>query len=791
MTRAARWVRLALWVFAVSVVVGGCGFSLAGEGDVVITGTELEGGVGPRTGDRSDLFDVNPKDLTFDERAGTPVTFTVKLTQAPTASVTIPLRIAPTDRLAIEPASLVITPDNWEAPQTVTVRMPTTNTLVDPSTFTAVLDTVTSADANYSGANPVDVKIFFKDANDAIIVSPRQTPTGENYKVSEEGTETKLFVELGAKPAQNVTVTCRVGADVTNPAAPGDGKDELSLSEASAPPASDAGPAPSDAGATFGSEVVFVFPRGYEGKPMELRVRGLDDAAADGNRTVAVDCSATSDDPLFEGRVAPPVLIDNIDNDSANLLVSTTTLTNVSENGTTATFTARLATQPAADVTLIVETLDATEASIAGSTSRNFVFTTSNWQTAQTITITGVDDAVTDGDIGFSIRITPSSTDPNYNLSADAGVGLGTLVVAGTNLDNEVASIVTSTNSITTTEAAAGTQTINVKLGAQPTSNVRILVTSSNAAEGAVTTGATLDFTPANWDQNQPVIVTGQDDAFDDGNVGYSVTLAIDDANTPDAKYKAVANKVVSGTNTDNDAAGVTTSPSALSLTEGGAANPFMVVLNSRPVGTVVVKLSPPASALPPSLGVNTSAAVTLTFDTNNWNIAQPASFSIPQDCFSDSPSIPISVTIESSGTDAVYKGAGVPTTDVSITPTDDEPAPTISVSPLNLPALVKGGSTTQITVTLTTRPRTNVTLPIASSQTMNATVAGPDVAGSITFLASDTSCPPPAQIITVTSGPRTGNGDYTVLINADTSVSTDSDYRNANPSDPTGNTTN
>ncbi len=43
-------------------------------------------------------------------------------------------------------------------------------------------------------------------------------------------------------------------------------------------------------------------------------------------------------------------------------------------------------------------------------------FTTANWNIAQQVTVTGVDDAINDGDQNYSIILnSASSTDANYN----------------------------------------------------------------------------------------------------------------------------------------------------------------------------------------------------------------------------------------------------------------------------------------------------------------------------------------------------------------------------------------
>ena len=46
----------------------------------------------------------------------------------------------------------------------------------------------------------------------------------------------------------------------------------------------------------------------------------------------------------------------------------------------------------------------------------SLIFTTANWNVAQTVTVTGVDDAVVDGPMAYTIVTAAAvSTDPNYN----------------------------------------------------------------------------------------------------------------------------------------------------------------------------------------------------------------------------------------------------------------------------------------------------------------------------------------------------------------------------------------
>ena len=71
-----------------------------------------------------------------------------------------------------------------------------------------------------------------------------------------------------------------------------------------------------------------------------------------------------------------------------------------SEPAGTATFTVKLNSQPTASVTVNFATSDATEG-LTDFTS--LTFTTVNWNSAQTVTVTGQDDAVADGNQPYTI----------------------------------------------------------------------------------------------------------------------------------------------------------------------------------------------------------------------------------------------------------------------------------------------------------------------------------------------------------------------------------------------------
>jgi hypothetical protein len=85
-----------------------------------------------------------------------------------------------------------------------------------------------------------------------------------------------------------------------------------------------------------------------------------------------------------------------------------------SERGGQATFRVKLSGEPLAVVTIDVSSLDESEGVAAPA---QLSFNTSNWNTEQVVTITGVNDSLVDGDIQYEIEIKASSTDIRINGS--------------------------------------------------------------------------------------------------------------------------------------------------------------------------------------------------------------------------------------------------------------------------------------------------------------------------------------------------------------------------------------
>lgn len=118
------------------------------------------------------------------------------------------------------------------------------------------------------------------------------------------------------------------------------------------------------------------------------------------------------------------------DSAAAGINVTPTTGLVTGEGGATANFTVVLERYPAADVSLALSSSDTSEGIVAPA---SLTFTQADWNLPRSVTITGVDDAVVDGDQAYTIVIAPAgSADPAYD-------GIDPPDVAVVNQDDEAA----------------------------------------------------------------------------------------------------------------------------------------------------------------------------------------------------------------------------------------------------------------------------------------------------------------------------------------------------------------
>jgi trimeric autotransporter adhesin len=636
---------------------------------------------------------------------GREASFTVSLSRAPTDDVVLDLISSDTTEGAIDSSELTFTPDNWAAPQTVTVTGVNDELADGPVQYQIAITEVSSRDLSFAALAPNPVTVVNLDDDTAsILVSPVSRNT------SESGTQATFTVVLGSQPSRDVTLNL-TSNDVSE--------------------------------GTINPAVLNFTPDNWRSAQI-VTVTGVDDTIADGDVDFSVSFSpAASADLSYATKTPAPVLITNIDNDSASIRVSVPT-GNTGEEGTRVTFTVVLGSRPNADVTVNLSSSDLTE----GTVDRNaLTFTPENWQAPQTITVTGVDDGLADGNQPYQIVFAATtSSDAAYAAARPVNVSL-------INIDNDSAGIRVSAAQGSTTEAG-GQTSFTVVLNSEPTSDVVLSLFSSNTAEGRISANA-LTFTRVNWQAPQTVIVTGVDDVASDGNVTYQVQFAR--SSSQDPAYAAITPTSVQLSNTDNDSPGITVSAVSGNTTEAGGTATFTVVLNSQPGANVDLALNSN------DLSEGQVDKTSLRFNPTNWSSPQLVTIRGIDDAAPDG-SIPYNITFQASvSTDQTFNG--ITPASLSLVNTDNDTAGfTLSAPTGNT---TEAGATATFTTRLNAQPSADVILSLSSTDTTEGTVSP----ANLTFTPANWQTPQTVTATGVDDAVLDGTVPYRIRFGATTSA--------------------
>ena len=192
------------------------------------------------------------------------------------------------------------------------------------------------------------------------------------------------------------------------------------------------------------------------------------------------------------------------DDEVKGVLLSTTQVA-LTEGGSTGSYTVRLAAQPTTDVTVTVSS-DDTGAVTAAPPS--LTFSTSTWNTSQTVVLTPVNDADGRDENGWrsvmrqrpaATARSPSPTSPPRSPTTTAPYSV-------------------FPDSIALTEGGSSAS-YTVRLATEPTTNVTVTVRSDDA--GAVTAAPpSLTFSTTTWSTSQTVTLTPVDDLDGEERIG-------------------------------------------------------------------------------------------------------------------------------------------------------------------------------------------------------------------------------------------------------------------------------
>ncbi len=427
----------------------------------------------------------------------------------------------------------------------------------------------------------------------------KYTPAGIDFDTSIieliEGAEGKKRVfKLNAKPKSDVIITIK-----------SDHNDRMSISSSS-----------------------LTFTPSNWNTDQTVTFTAVDDHIANGDLDFSITINSSSYDSRFNN-IENTVQVKIKDNDEIGIVYDDSSI--ILNEGQSVVRTFKLKSQPLADVALNISSDHNDKLTIS---SKQLIFTSSNWNINKSIIFTAIDDNIASGDLSFNIKIKSSSTDALYNNIPEN-------VIPITIKDDDLAGIIYDNTSANLNEGQYITHAF--KLKSQPTSDVTLNISSNNSSRISISKSS-LTFTASNWDTEQSVIFTAIDDSIDDGDVTVSVNIK---STSSDINY----NNLSSGfaiTVKDNDVSGIIADTTPTTITEGQHITRTFK-LKSQPTSDVILNIS--SNDTNSRLSISKSS---LVFTESNWNIEQSVVFTAIDNNIKDDD-IDVLVTIKSSSTDLSY----------------------------------------------------------------------------------------------------------------------------------------
>lgn len=189
---------------------------------------------------------------------------------------------------------------------------------------------------------------------------------------------------------------------------------------------------------------------------------------------------------------------------------------------------------------------------------------------------------------------------------------------------NGPGAVVSELGNVTTVSESGLTDTYQIALSQPPTANVRINLTPAvgnqiRAVSLANPANTFLDFTPANWNIPQTVLVSAiQDSTAESLHRSYVKHVS----SSTDTRYQNVGMPRVTVNVIDDDSPGVSIIPTngLTEVTEGGSTDTYQLVLTSQPAQNVTITLENVQNQVQAR---GPSGLSTVTFTPANWNVPQ------------------------------------------------------------------------------------------------------------------------------------------------------------------------
>ena len=424
------------------------------------------------------LLILTPANLSIAEGSPNGTDYTAQLDAQPLTNVTVSVldihdhqAISNRNKISISPPSLTFTPASWSMPQTQTVYAISDSDGIN-ETMTVKFQ-ITGSEEYVAEPPPVLTVNVNDDDTPGVTLAPTQ------LGLSEQNTQPVTYqVVLDVKPT--ATVTFSVSGIV-------DDKGD---------------PYPN----VYTGKTSLTFTRDNWNVPQGVNVYNRADENTE-DETVTLRHTVTGGG--YDDVAVSDVTVRITDDDSNGVSVSPTQLTLYEGASPGASYTVALSRQPTADVTL---TMTLPAGAPVSSSSTPLTFTTNNWNTPQTLTLTPLDD-----ENGVSETVTLRHT--------VTGGGYDDVVVSNVNVrvkDDDTPALKVAPKRVTVIEGNASGAGYSVNLNTEPTESVTLTVRVPDGTPVSVTP-TELTFTPKDWETNKILTVTA---AWDADRVNEMVTLS-------------------------------------------------------------------------------------------------------------------------------------------------------------------------------------------------------------------------------------------------------------------------
>jgi hypothetical protein len=607
---------------------------------------------------------------------GTTDTYTVVLKSQPTANVTVALNAG--TQLTTSAPSLIFTPANWNVAQTVTVTA-IDDTLVEGNHTGTITHAVSSTDTNYNGLTitPLSVAITDNDTNNipgAILInaggSAYTDSLGQVWSADQlftGGTPYSTTATIANTTSFPLFQNERTGANFSYAIPVANGAYEVDLGMAEL---------------YWNAANARVFSVTGEGQSL-LNNYDLWTDAGGKNKAIVKTFTVNVTDGILNLNFtaskdqAKVDFIEVIPTTPTSGVTLSQTGGNTAEGGATDTYSLVLNTQPTANVTVALN--GGTQLTTS---APSLTFTRANWNVAQTVTVTAVDDTLVEGNHTGTIAHTVSSGDSKYDGLIIAPLSVAITdndAAAGIPIRVEAESTTFSTYRVETNSNASGGNMLSL-IGGGSTETGTASFTFNGAA-------GTYDVVVGYYDENDGVSSAQLTVGGVSASWQFNANLNSNAANSQTKTQKTVLSAIsiapgtaiqLTGTEDQGEYARIdyidfipVTSTSGVTLTqtggstavaEGGATDTYSLVLKTQPTANVTVALNGGTQL--------TTSAPSLTFTRANWNVAQTVTVTAVDDTLVEGNHIGTIAHTVSSG-DSKYDGLTIAPLSVAITDND------------------------------------------------------------------------------------------------------------------------